>query len=69
VFEPDLALATSIGVGAETLSRILRATGFRPACPAPGTQWRWQGRPRRKPADRPANPAFAALAQWPRTGG
>lgn len=61
-FAPDLQLATSLGIGAATLSRILRALGFVSVANA---QWRWRGR--RKPvsnASTPESPAFAALKSW-----
>jgi ATP-dependent RNA helicase SUPV3L1/SUV3 len=63
IYTPDPQLAISLGVGAATLSRILRAIGFRAL---PGDQWRWQGRPRRAPVETPANPAFSALSAWQR---
>jgi ATP-dependent RNA helicase SUPV3L1/SUV3 len=61
-FAPDLQLATSLGIGAATLSRILRALGFVSVANA---QWRWRGR--RKPVSTistPESPAFAALKSW-----
>jgi ATP-dependent RNA helicase SUPV3L1/SUV3 len=61
-FAPDLQLATSLGIGAATLSRILRALGFVSVANA---QWRWRGR--RKPVSAisiPESPAFAALKSW-----
>jgi ATP-dependent RNA helicase SUPV3L1/SUV3 len=76
LFTPDPKLAVSIGIGAATLSRILRAIGFQPvARPVAGpvaddiadpvqNQWRWQGRPRRASVARPVSGAFSALAAW-----
>lgn len=42
-FTPDLQLASSIGVGAETLTRLMRALGFVPHGAPAGGQWRWKG--------------------------
>jgi ATP-dependent RNA helicase SUPV3L1/SUV3 len=44
-FVPDARLATSMGVGEETLSRVLRALGFVPeTVKAEGPmRWRWRG--------------------------
>ncbi len=61
IFTPDPALATSIGVGTETLARVFRALGFNPVGGGEGQQWRWSGRPRRRVRDVPTNAAFAAL--------
>ncbi len=61
-FAPDLQLATSLGIGSATLTRILRALGFVSVANA---QWRWRGR--RKSASTvstPESPAFAALKSW-----
>jgi len=67
-FAPDPALATSIGLGPETLARLMTALGFRSAPPIEGApRWQWRGRPRPRRAaparPRPEN-AFAALADW-----
>jgi len=64
-FLPDVRLATSIGIGEETLARIMRALGFRRAGPEIPPYWRWRGldRPARAPA-KPLNPSFAALGDW-----
>jgi ATP-dependent RNA helicase SUPV3L1/SUV3 len=56
----DLALATSLGLDADLLRRLMEEVGFA----SDGTNWRWRGRrhPRRpSSAPRPGN-AFAALA-------
>jgi ATP-dependent RNA helicase SUPV3L1/SUV3 len=61
-FVPDLQLATSLGIGAATLTRILRALGFVSVANA---QWRWRGR--RRPASTIStaeSAAFAALKSW-----
>ena len=61
-FTPDLRLATSLGIGDATLTRILRALGFVSVAHA---QWRWRGR--RQRASTPSTPesaAFAALKSW-----
>jgi len=62
----DPALAVSLGVGTETLSRIMRALGFLPAGQSTPDQWRWRGRPRRAVREAPVNAAFAALSQLKR---
>lgn len=63
-FAPDPALATSIGIAAETLARLMAALGFRTAKGGGGApRWIWQGltkAPAEKPAQR--DNAFAALA-------
>jgi ATP-dependent RNA helicase SUPV3L1/SUV3 len=64
-FVPDPSLATSVGLEAATLSRLMLSLGFR-ALPVEGSaaaSWRWQGRRRREEAV-PANPnsPFAKLA-------
>jgi ATP-dependent RNA helicase SUPV3L1/SUV3 len=64
VFVPNPALATSIGIGAETLARVLRALGFHPVEGDPPDRWHWRGRPRRKREDVRHDGAFSALAQW-----
>jgi ATP-dependent RNA helicase SUPV3L1/SUV3 len=56
----DRALATSLGLDEETLSRLMAEVGFRSA----GEAWKWRGQRARRepsPAPRPGN-AFAALA-------
>jgi ATP-dependent RNA helicase SUPV3L1/SUV3 len=72
-FTPDAALATSIGLEAATLDRLMGDLGFRkvkPAAEAEPVRWIWRGRPPARPAPRvearPGN-AFAALADWGRT--
>ncbi len=47
-FEPDPHFASSLGVGAETLTRVLRALGFAPAGGPSATTWRWIGLRRRQ---------------------
>ncbi len=47
-FTPDTALATSIGLGGETLQRILRRLGFVPTGRPEANAWRWRG-PNRVP--------------------
>ncbi|MEY4502101.1 MAG: hypothetical protein RIS52_1991 [Pseudomonadota bacterium] len=61
-FVPDLKAATSLGIGTATYALILRALGFHPVGAAAPEQWRWSGRPRRKPSAMAPNAAFAALA-------
>lgn len=64
-FTPDPALATSMGVQAETLSRLMAQLGFRSARVAEGQppRWMWQGLvPQAKPKAPPRDNAFAALA-------
>jgi ATP-dependent RNA helicase SUPV3L1/SUV3 len=65
-FPLDSSFAVSLGIGQETLVRILRALGFRQAAGQPGRDlWRWRGQPRpRSGAPRAANPSFAALGAW-----
>lgn len=62
-FSIDPGEATALGVGEETLARILRALGFRRAeGEAIPPLWRWQGVRHRRPANsRPDNPSFAIL--------
>jgi ATP-dependent RNA helicase SUPV3L1/SUV3 len=60
----DHALATSLGLDADTLKRLMAEVGFVPA----GEAWKWRGnhRPQRRPDPaRPGN-AFAALANLKR---
>jgi len=68
-FAPDPALATSMGITAATLERLMAELGFRTvrgegeAPPA----WVWRGRRPPQRAERPApspTGAFAALAAW-----
>ena len=61
-FAPDPALATSMGVQPDTLSRLMAQLGFRTVRGKEGA-WIWQGlvaTPKAKPA--PTGNAFAALA-------
>ena len=63
----DEALATSLGLEREAISRLMRELGFRPTTGDAG--WVWRGR-RRAAEDRPPDPshAFAALAELRRHG-
>ncbi len=64
-FAPDPALATSIGLTAETLARLMAQLGFKTAKPRDGEpqRWIWQGlTPVAKPKAAPTDNAFAALA-------
>jgi ATP-dependent RNA helicase SUPV3L1/SUV3 len=64
-FALDPALATSIGLQPDTLSRLMAQLGFRTAKPnADGrAQWMWQGLvANAKPTAPPKDNAFAALA-------
>jgi ATP-dependent RNA helicase SUPV3L1/SUV3 len=60
----DTALATSVGLGEEALSRLMTEVGFTRA----GDAWRWRGRRGGGPPDRRAAPshAFAELAKLQR---
>ena len=57
----DTALTTSLGLQPESVARLMKEIGFRPAESEAG--WIWKGRGRR-PQERQADPshAFAALA-------
>ena len=61
-FTPDPSLATSFGIDASTLDRILIALGFRRS----DEGWVWGSRPR-QPRQRPParTNVFAALGDWP----
>ena len=64
-FAPDPALATSIGLQAGTVARLMAALGFKGAAAEDGApRWVWRGRPARAPAPEPAKPSgtWAALA-------
>jgi ATP-dependent RNA helicase SUPV3L1/SUV3 len=64
-FAPDSALATSIGLQPDTLSRLMAQLGFRTAKPDDQgkPRWMWQGLPAlTKPKAAPRDNAFAALA-------
>ena len=67
-FASDPAFATSIGLSADTIARLMTALGFRSATPHEGQpRWQWRGRPRppRRSAAKPRpDNAFAALADW-----
>ncbi len=65
-FLPDTQVSLKLGVGRETLARILPALGFKPTGEQQPQLWRWQGRHRRKPREGHANPSFAALNLWMR---
>jgi ATP-dependent RNA helicase SUPV3L1/SUV3 len=60
----DHALATSLGLDADTLKRLMAEVGFVPA----GEAWRWRGnhRQRSRPEAAPPGNAFAALASLKR---
>ncbi|MET0309185.1 MAG: helicase-related protein [Sphingomonas sp.] len=63
-FAPDPALATSMGLTADTLSRLMAQLGFRTARTQEGQppRWIWQGLvPVAKPKEPPKDNAFAAL--------
>ncbi|AIT07206.1 helicase [Sphingomonas taxi] len=68
-FAPDPALATSMGITAPTLERLMAELGFRTVrgeAEAPPA-WVWRGRRPPQRAERPApspTGAFAALAAW-----
>lgn len=65
-FTPDPALATSIGLQAETLARLMAQLGFQAARSAEGEprRWVWRGlTPAPKPKAPPRDNAFAALAE------
>jgi ATP-dependent RNA helicase SUPV3L1/SUV3 len=59
----DQALATSLGLLPQSVARLMRDLGFRPAAEEGAWVWRGPNRPRRHEGE-PANPshAFAALA-------
>ncbi|MGK6353970.1 helicase-related protein [Sphingomonas sp. DT-207] len=64
-FAPDPALATSMGLSADTLARLMAQLGFRTARSPEGEpqRWTWRGlAPAPKPKASPAQNAFAALA-------
>lgn len=77
-FAPDPALATSIGLGAEGLARLMADLGFRRDADADGaSRWAWRGRRTARDKDaassrvavpRPGNP-FAALREMARDNG
>ncbi len=71
-FAPDPALATSIGVEAASLDRLMAELGFR-AVAGDSPRWVWRGRPPAKAPPPPATDtamsgAFAALATLVRHG-
>jgi ATP-dependent RNA helicase SUPV3L1/SUV3 len=62
-FAPDPALATSIGMSADTLARLMAALGFRAAKPEGGEpRWVWRGLTRAVETRPTHDNAFAALA-------
>lgn len=64
-FAPDPALATSMGLTAETLARLMAQIGFRAARRSGDgpPRWIWQGlTPVAKPKPPPKDSPFAALA-------
>lgn len=65
-FAPDPALATSIGLQAGTVARLMAALGFRGAAPEDGSpRWVWRGKPVRPRRPEPAKPSgtWAPLAE------
>jgi ATP-dependent RNA helicase SUPV3L1/SUV3 len=65
----DQALATSLGLQPQSVARLMRDLGFRPAAEEGAWVWRGPNRPRRREGG-PADPshAFAALAGLRRGG-
>ena len=61
-------MAISLGVGAATLARMMRALGFVVVGKAEANRWKWRGRPIAARDVRPDNPAFAALKSLSRKG-
>ncbi|UUX98059.1 helicase-related protein [Sphingomonas sp. J315] len=64
-FAPDPALATSMGLTADTLARLMAQLGFQSVRARPGQpqHWVWKGlTPLAKPRAAPRDNAFAALA-------
>jgi ATP-dependent RNA helicase SUPV3L1/SUV3 len=57
----DEPLATSLGLAPQTVAKLMRDIGFRPASSAAGWIWKGRSRPRPGPAREPSG-AFAALA-------
>ncbi len=55
-FEPDMHLANSLGVGGETLSRVMRELGFAPFGGPDSPAWRWIGLRRRASQPRQQHP-------------
>ncbi|TKD51258.1 helicase-related protein [Sphingomonas baiyangensis] len=66
-FIPDLALATSIGIGPDSFARLMAQLGFRPdRAPEGPPRWAWRGRrvpPPAAPQPPRADNAFAALRE------
>ena len=65
-FAPDPALATSIGLQAGTVARLMAALGFKGAAPEDGApRWVWRGRPARPSRPEPVKPSgtWAPLAE------
>jgi ATP-dependent RNA helicase SUPV3L1/SUV3 len=57
----DAALATSLGLQPQSIARLMKEVGFRPAATDAG--WIWKGRSHKRPEpDRKSGHAFAALA-------
>jgi ATP-dependent RNA helicase SUPV3L1/SUV3 len=58
----DDTLATSLGLQAQAIARLLKDVGFRPS--SGGAGWVWRGKARRRePAPADPSHAFAALAE------
>ena len=65
-FAPDPALATSFGLQAGTVARLMAALGFKGAAPEAGSpRWVWRGRPPRPSRPEPVKPTgtWAPLAE------
>ncbi|HEX8215472.1 MAG TPA: helicase-related protein [Allosphingosinicella sp.] len=58
----DEPLATSLGLAPQTVAKLMRDIGFRPASSAAGWIWKGRSRPRPGPTSEPSG-AFAALAR------
>ena len=65
-FVPDTQIATQLGVGETTMSKILRGLGFYPSGHSNPELWRWRRRSR--PVVAPANSSFEALRHWTNRG-
>ncbi len=57
----DAPLATSIGLAPESVARLMKEIGFRPAASEAGWIWKGRARPRQEQRTDPSH-AFAALA-------
>jgi ATP-dependent RNA helicase SUPV3L1/SUV3 len=52
-FEPDTHLASSMGIGTQTLNRVMRELGFGPVGGSGSQSWRWIGLRRQNKPQRP----------------